>query len=698
MRQVLRSIVPVAACLALLAPAANAAPPRAHAAAQKHAERALAAATELRDGRGVRTGRELTDALREVAVGARHLRGEARERAHALLARPTDPVSEFEEAPYTVPETAPVCSAHFCVHYVTATADAASAAWAATVLAEAEKAWEFETGTLGWDAPPSDGTEGGDARTDIYLKELSHDGLFGYAASDPGQRTKSQFSYLVVDNDFLPSQYGGAPALESLQITLAHEYAHVLQYGYDILADGWHYESSAVWVEQRMHPTLDDWLRFVNDGATNPGWRSLTEVPLTGFDHPGDPRNAKPYGTATWNLFLSGRYGDRGDRLQQVAWELSDGELQPSTHSYDAAIEDAGGAGLASEFASFAAAAAEWQAPQLGLPFGARLPEVERLGGLVTDGEPVSPTMDHLTFALYDVPATDAAAVRLAATFPRGTRGAVALVARDGAGGPVTTRLAEAPDGGAAGVTLERPYSFTDAGGRITAVLVNADASHGSTYAGGDWPWSRDRQRVAAAITSTADGPAVTSRSPAPGAGRAAPRAPVTVAFSEDVSGVDPGSFSLHGPDGRAVRAAVSYTAATRTATLVPAAPLADTTRYEVRLTDAIADAAAVPLAPSEWSFTTVRRNPRGAVSVLSKSRRAVLMRLRSSDRDRLRWVARLVAGGRTIARRSGPLAPGRARFVTVPARGRARVALVVELRDPQANRTRIVRALRLHR
>ncbi len=60
----------------------------------------------------------------------------------------------------------------------------------------------------------------------------------------------------MIDNDFDPAQYGGAAALESLRVTLAHEYAHVLQYGYDVLADGWHYESSAVWMEQQIYPEI----------------------------------------------------------------------------------------------------------------------------------------------------------------------------------------------------------------------------------------------------------------------------------------------------------------------------------------------------------------------------------------------------------------------------------------------------------
>ena len=164
-------------------------------------------------------------------------------------------------------------------------------AWSRSRSLEANAVRNLENGTLGWREPPSDG----DPQVDIYLKELGDQRLFGFAATDPGQNQLSQHSYLVIDNDFDPAQYGGAPALESLRVTLAHEYGHVLQYGYDVTADGWHYESSAVWLEQRMYPEIKDWLRFMNDSSRGGGWRSLTELPLTVLRaRPGQPGCARP--------------------------------------------------------------------------------------------------------------------------------------------------------------------------------------------------------------------------------------------------------------------------------------------------------------------------------------------------------------------------------------------------------------------
>ena len=54
--------------------------------------------------------------------------------------------------------------------------------------------------TTGCGADPS-------ARADIYLKQLGNQGLFGYESPDPGQgRARSQYGYLVLDNDYAPAE------------------------------------------------------------------------------------------------------------------------------------------------------------------------------------------------------------------------------------------------------------------------------------------------------------------------------------------------------------------------------------------------------------------------------------------------------------------------------------------------------------
>jgi len=301
--------------------------------------------------------------------------------------------------------------------------------------------------------------------------------------------------------------------------------------------------------------------------------------------------------------------------------------------------------------------------------------------------------MDHLTFAFYDVPVTDAPEIRLAALFPEGVHGALALVARRGSatGGVVTTRILELPEGGAGGVTLDQP-GIAAAGGRITAVLVNADAAEaGYSSNAGDWRWLADGERVSARISSDASGPVISSSSPGPDASGVSTRTPIQIVFSQPVLGVDESTFVLRNPRGRRVPASVTYVNGTRTAILTPASPLHDTTRYRVRVGGSILSAAAVRLPQTDWTFTTVRRPPLATLRVQNGR-----LRLRSRDRDRLKWVAKLRQSGRTIGRRSGAIRPGRTRTLAVRG-GRAGPArVVVVLTDPQGNRKRLRRAVRL--
>jgi hypothetical protein len=687
---VLKRTLPITLLLALACAPGAAASPQAHSAAQQRAEASLEEAEQLVDGHGVRTGHELTLALRDLSTRLRHLRGDDRRKAIALLSRPTDADAPADER-YTVPEAPPVCDPNFCIHHVDSTADAATPAQVALALLEANAVRLFANGTLGWRDPPNDPDE----QVDIYLKELGDQSLFGFAATDPGQNQQSQHSYLVIDDDFDPAQYGGADALESLRITLAHEYTHVLQYGYDVLADGWHYESSAVWMEQRMYPVIKDWLRFMNDGSRGGGWRSLTELPLTYFepnpDSPGslDPRTAKVYGDAVWNQFLSAKYGAAGDALQRGTWEESSGIERPSTAAFDTAIRNAGGPGISSDFGEFSAAVAEWRALDSPFPAAADLPDVERRGNLAVNGAGITAVMDHLTFALYDVPAASGP-VRLAVSFPEGTSAAIALVARSGAvdGGEVTTELLQLPNGGAGGVTIDDPSAVYDSGGRVTAVLVNSDASHGQWDDDrGDWEWTRDEQLVTARVTSDTGGPAVTAFRPSRAARRVSPRRAIAATFSEPVTGVSEETFLVRGPGGRRVRGSIKYTGSTRTATFTPAKPLSDTSRYTVHLAGSIVDAGANRLAPTDWSFTTVRRGPRATLRGF---------RLRSRDADRLDFRAVLRQDGRVVARRRGRIQPGTTRRLRIAGGEAGAAQLVVSLTDPQGNRKRLTRTLQL--
>jgi len=98
--------------------------------------------------------------------------------------------------------------------------------------------------------------------------------------------------------------------------------------------------------------------------------------------------------------------------------------------------------------------------------------------------------------------------------------------------------------------------------------------------------------------------PAIAARTPANGASKVPVDTNVTATFTEPI---DAGavSFSLRDGQNNDVPAAVSYDAATRTATLNPNADLAEATTYTATITGA-RDAAGNVMPATSWSFTTI--------------------------------------------------------------------------------------------
>src|SRR3954471_15164285 len=301
--------------------------------------------------------RDLTPLLRRLAIALPGLHGAERRRAERLLARPTQRGADPEGGGWTAPEAAnsPLCTAHYCVHWVATGADAPPLAdsngnglpdWVETVSQTAENVYSYENGTRGWRAPKSDGARGGGGQNliDIYLEDIGGSGLYGYAAPDPQPDAHRLFAYLVLDNDFSKSQFDQySTPVDPLDVTLAHEYNHVLQFGYDSQEDTWMLESTATWMEGKAYDPVHDYLQYL------PGWVELSQQPITSFDgnDPNDRTNVKVYGTAVWNKWLDERYGadvvrDAGDASVKA------GSFGPG--AYEAAIRRHGGVGFGAEF------------------------------------------------------------------------------------------------------------------------------------------------------------------------------------------------------------------------------------------------------------------------------------------------------------------------------------------------------------
>ncbi|MFP4322413.1 MAG: MXAN_6640 family putative metalloprotease [Anaerolineales bacterium] len=171
-----------------------------------------------------------------------------------------------------VPQERPVLSGpvqtletpNFIIHFTEEGVDAARASFAQQIQTVVEEMVGIQT-SQGWPLPPSDCGEGGDERIDIYLQEITGEtGALGFAA--PGNvvadnpntpdkvETWAAYAYMVLDNDF---SFAPNPA-SVMRATLAHEWHHIVQFGYDFGDLLWFYEGTAVWMETQTFPADQD--------------------------------------------------------------------------------------------------------------------------------------------------------------------------------------------------------------------------------------------------------------------------------------------------------------------------------------------------------------------------------------------------------------------------------------------------------
>ena len=451
---------------------------------------------------------DATVAMNVLAAALPELEGAERRRARSLLARPTDGAADQFRDGY--PPNAPVAAAespHFCVHWVNGPAypDAPDLTdgngngtpdYVEAILEIAEFSYSVEVapGHLGW-APPKPDTEGcgadPSAHADVYLKQLGTKGLFGYESPDPGQgRARSQYGYMVIDDDYAIAEYGYSDPLEPARVTFAHEFNHLLQQNYDSLQDVWLFEATATWSEDFVYPDVNDYVAYVQAFASSPGTPITDRTAVRGL---------KIYGTAVWNHWLSGTGGGYGVGAVRRAWEVSD-VTDPADFAiaaYDKAIGKSKGRSFSREFAAFSAATAEWRTGNGGFPDRALYPDMARKGSL-REGQRKKFRLDHTAIRLLDVRAGGTGAIELRVRADDGVRAGLALVAREGEplSGAVTVKKKFLSQGGKGTVTLDSPARFE----RITAVVTNADGRVDG-FARADWDYRKDNQDFRVRLT-----------------------------------------------------------------------------------------------------------------------------------------------------------------------------------------------------
>lgn len=466
------TIASALAAVALLLPSAAAASTPTHAEAIDALRAAHAAFTTELAGGGT-PDRDATAALRDLAVALPALHGTARRQANDLLRRPSDK----SDREYFGKEASgsPVCDPNFCVHWTDKQKNAPeSSEFIAEVQQSLAESYSVENGSLGWQAAKSDGNRGarngvgGQGQVDVYITDLGKR-LYGYASVDPKQEGARRHAYLVLNND-----YRGFPSspLDSMRVTVAHEYNHVLQFGYDTLQDPWLFEDTATWMEEQVYPDINDYLNYLS------AFTKGTEVPMTSD-------TIKIYAEAVFNHWLSSRFGPQAIR---DVWAASEAGVKPkhlATAAYTAGITGNGGMPFADEFGAFAAATAEWRASSL-FPDAQAYPDVRRKGTLGRKTKKI--TLDNTSYRLIKVKA-GSGPVTLKVKASRGTTSTIALIGRVGPAesGTVTTALEQLPKGGKGTVMLDDVSGFD----RVTAAVINSDG-RSKGYRGGERRYPSD--------------------------------------------------------------------------------------------------------------------------------------------------------------------------------------------------------------
>lgn len=262
-------------------------------------------------------GKDLTLALRDLAVAQHALPKSQRKVAARLLARPDDSASECfadgDLACYGANPTRRTCNAFVCVHWVSTGTnaiptenDGPGGAFPGTRGGLPDYV-EFTLTTMtqiavtyaraGYKKPVTDGSAGGSSLPDVYLGNVGNAGVYGYCTTDRDVKGHvGAPAYCVLDNNY--AEFGISPQA-ALRVTAAHEYFHAVQFAYDVNEDAWIMEATASWVEDEMYDSINDNRSYLPYGPLG-----RPSQALDAFSDQG----AEPYGTWIFFRYLSERF------------------------------------------------------------------------------------------------------------------------------------------------------------------------------------------------------------------------------------------------------------------------------------------------------------------------------------------------------------------------------------------------------
>ena len=221
---------------------------------------------------------------------------------------------------------------HFIIHYTTSGGDAVSEAFVDDVEDACETAWSSYHNDYNWDVVPGDGSAGGGYdMIDCYIHSLGP-GLLGMAEPEssvppnPPHNDKTGFFHV---NSTISS-------LGDRLATTAHEYMHVVQFGYNSSSvNSWWMENCAMMGEEFAYDTINDYRGYLSF-FFGPIYEPL-------YTHNGQYE----YGQITWPMYHAERFTpdlvrDLWDRLQWAYsfWDICDDAFAPYGYDIDSAYAE----------------------------------------------------------------------------------------------------------------------------------------------------------------------------------------------------------------------------------------------------------------------------------------------------------------------------------------------------------------------
>jgi len=219
-----------------------------------------------------------TDAVSSPALHAR---------VQARGAHPLDTADYLGRRPTSaeLPQEACATTDPVCVHWTTSGQDAATQDQATLTLQTVTDVYDAYQ-QAGFRMPEADceepsvpcGSAGGSPDIDIYLADIGNAAAMGgssyYGFCLPtdavGQRpagARDESAYCVLDNDYDPQQFPSkTTAVQDLQVTVAHEFFHAIQFSYDTGQPAWLMEATATWAEGTLYPAIADNSQFLPFG------------------------------------------------------------------------------------------------------------------------------------------------------------------------------------------------------------------------------------------------------------------------------------------------------------------------------------------------------------------------------------------------------------------------------------------------